>query len=994
ADADAVATPRNAPATRQQLGIAPAAAAAAAALAQRGGAAGARREQQCLVGRRGRAPVRQGRAVGPGRVARLMERVQQPLQRVARGDVRPSSPGPGGGLRLNSLGLRGRLSPLLGNLSFLTELDLGNNGLAGWIPPQLGSLRRLQLLNLSMNSLEGDIPRHWGVAPASQPCLSATTASAARSRRGEIPASVANLTSIQELRLGYNSLSGAIPPSLGALPNLSALVLYFNNLSGTLPDALWNISSLTELTVSGNDLTGTIPSDVFDRVPRMRYLRLSINRFHGRIPSSISNASNLLGGLKKLNFVALYFNSLEAKEPKDWAFMASLANCSQLETLELDSNNFAGELPSSISNLSTSLQWLTLSGNQISGAIPEQISNLVSLQALALESNSLSGPLPSSLSMIQGLQYLSLSGNNFWGDIQWLGNLTQLHYLYIGACSFNGSIPTTLGNLTSLLEFDLSRNSFTGSIPPSLLKIPTLTNYLDISYNLLEGPIPFEIGNLKTVSVFHAESNRLSGEIPSTIGQCQLLENLYLQDNLLSGALPQQLSALRNLEILDLSNNNFTGQIPKFLGNMSALLYLNLSSNNFTGEVPNFGVFKNASAFSIHGDAKLCGGISELHLPSCPSDLPKKKKKIPVIPIVVPIVATLSILLFLYFLIIRNKKRSTGSPSITPMTGHPQVAYWQLVRATDGFSEANLLGAGTFGSVYKGRLDEDNDETANFAAVKVLKLQIPGAVKSFVAECDAMKNIRHRNLVRIITACSSIDSKGDDFKAILREWLHPGTDDQSGERQLSLLQRVDILFDVAYALDYLHFHGASPIVHCDLKPSNVLLDSNMVAHVGDFGLARILAEGCSSYQIATNSMGFRGTIGYAPPEYGAGNIVSTHGDMYSYGILLLEMLTRRRPTDNAFDGALGLRGYVETSLNSNVMDIIDVELLGELENDRAPVHGPSSSRGRRMDWLISLLKLGLLCSVETPSSRLTTKEIIKELNVIKDGLANREQGQR
>jgi serine/threonine protein kinase len=209
------------------------------------------------------------------------------------------------------------------------------------------------------------------------------------------------------------------------------------------------------------------------------------------------------------------------------------------------------------------------------------------------------------------------------------------------------------------------------------------------------------------------------------------------------------------------------------------------------------------------------------------------------------------------------------------MQSHPLITYSQLAKATDGFSTANLLGAGTFGTVYKGNLDGHSEENASFIAVKVLKLQAPGAVKSFIAECEVMRNIRHRNLVKTITACSSIDLKGEDFKAIVFEfmpngnlegWLHPSAGDvELGERHLSLLQMVNILFDVAYALEYLHFNGPTPIVHCDLKPSNVLLDIDMVAHVGDFGLAKILAEGCSSSQPSMSSMGFRGTIGYAPP---------------------------------------------------------------------------------------------------------------------------------
>ena len=134
--------------------------------------------------------------------------------------------------------------------------------------------------------------------------------------------------------------------------------------------------------------------------------------------------------------------------------------------------------------------------------------------------------------------------------------------------------------------------------------------------------------------------------------------------------------------------------------------------------------------------------------------------------------------------------------------------------------------------------------------------------------------MRHRNLVKIVTACASIDARGNDFKAIvydfmpngsLEGWLHPDTNEQTEERSLDLMERVSILLDVAYALQYLHCDGPAPVVHCDLKSSNVLLDANMVAHVGDFGLAKIIVEGSSIVQQSTSSLGFRGTIGYAAP---------------------------------------------------------------------------------------------------------------------------------
>ena len=181
--------------------------------------------------------------------------------------------------------------------------------------------------------------------------------------------------------------------------------------------------------------------------------------------------------------------------------------------------------------------------------------------------------------------------------------------------------------------------------------------------------------------------------------------------------------------------------------------------------------------------------------------------------------------------------------------------------------------SGSFGTVYRGELNGQEGETTNLVAVKVLKLQTPKALQSFTAECEALRVLRHRNLVKIITICSSIDSRGNDFKAIVYDFmrngsldgcLHRNANDQAEQRELNLLERVTILLDVAYALDYLHCHGPEPVVHCDLKSSNVLLDADMVAHVGDFGLAKILVER-NSLQQSKSSMGFRGTIGYAAP---------------------------------------------------------------------------------------------------------------------------------
>ncbi|XP_028084243.1 probable LRR receptor-like serine/threonine-protein kinase At3g47570 [Camellia sinensis] len=208
-----------------------------------------------------------------------------------------------------------------------------------------------------------------------------------------------------------------------------------------------------------------------------------------------------------------------------------------------------------------------------------------------------------------------------------------------------------------------------------------------------------------------------------------------------------------------------------------------------------------------------------------------------------------------------------------------------------------------------------------------------------MAECETLRNIRHRNLVRIITSCSSVDFQGNEFKGPVYEfmpngslegWLHSSPETNNGQnehRRLNLLERVNIAIDVACALDYLHHQCHTPIIHCDLKPSNILLDSEMVAFVGAFGLARFFPELTITNQ--SSSIGIRGSIGYVPP--GLGSEMSTYGDVYSYGIQLLEIVTGKRPTDRMFEEGLNLHSFVRMALPDHVMEIADPVLL---ENDK------------------------------------------------------------
>ncbi|KAK5845526.1 probable LRR receptor-like serine/threonine-protein kinase At3g47570 [Gossypium arboreum] len=923
-------------------------------------------------------------------------------------------------LNLSGFHLEGFISPHVGNLSFLRSLQLQDNQLSGELPDQMWNLFRLRDLNMSQNSLYGVIPSNiskltelrsldlmtnkiTGAVPEDlDQLVQLQVLNLGRNLfTGTIPASIANISSLQTLNLGTNNLTGAIPTELSHLRNLKELDLTINHLTGTVPSTIYNMSSLVVLALASNHLRGRLPYDVGVTLPNLLVFNFCFNEFTGGIPGSLHNltnikiirmAHNLLQGtvppgLGNLPFLEMYnigFNKIVTTGDDSLEFIiTSLTNSSRLKFLALDGNLLEGEIPESVGNLSEVLSKLYMGGNRISGNIPPSIAQLSGLTLLNLSYNSISGEIPPEMGKLVELQMLGLAGNQISSRIPTgLGDLRKLNQIDLSGNQLVGQIPSSFQNFQKLLSMDLSNNRLNGSIPKEILNIPSLSTVLNFSRNSLNGPLPEEIGLLETVVAIDLSMNHLSGNIPSSIEGCKSLEKLFMAENMLSGPIPGTIGELKGLETLDLSSNQLSGSIPTDLQKLQVLESLNLSFNDLEGSLPSGGIFKNLSSVHLEGNRKLCLPLA------CKNTRGRHGRLVKIyVSIVVITTFALCFIMASLFHIKRGKPKATGT-SEQLKEQHQMISYHEIRRATENFNPGNLIGKGSFGSVYKGYLNGVH------VAIKVLDVARIGSWKSFRAECEALRNVRHRNLVKLITSCSSVDIKNVEFLALVYEFLANGSvqDWLKGNKRnadgdgLNVMERLNVAIDVASALDYLHHDCEVPVVHCDLKPSNILLDQDMTAKVGDFGLARLLMEKSNSQPSISSTNVLKGSIGYIPPEYGFGKKPSTAGDVYSYGVMLLELFTGKSPTHESFVGELNLIKWTQSAFPSEVQQILDPELLLLLQNlqyDSQPIN-PETHH----DCLTTIIGVGLSCTSVSPDGRITMRDALRKLKMVKSTLTN------
>ncbi|KAE8735447.1 putative leucine-rich repeat receptor-like serine/threonine-protein kinase [Hibiscus syriacus] len=691
------------------------------------------------------------------------------------------------------------------------------------------------------------------------------------------PTELGSLFRLKQLSLSWNLLQGNIPSELGFLPQLVYLDFGSNRLDGNIPASLFcnGSYSLQYIDLSNNSLSGEIP---LTSKCSLRELRLS-----GELPSEI------IRNMPQLQFLYLSYNDFVSHDGNTnlEPFFTALLNSSNFQELELAGNNLGGQIPPFIGDLSTNFVQIHLDDNLIYGLIPPRISNLVNLTLLNLSSNLLNGSIPQELCRMERLERVYLSNNSLSGEIPVaLGNITHLGLLDLSMNKLSGSIPDSFADLAQLRRLLLYGNQLSGTIPLSLGKCVNL-EILDLSHNKLSGIIPGEVAGLRSLKLYlNFSSNHLHGPLP-----LELTRGLHCPrapqplSNALEGELPGSVGQLPYLKELDVGFNQLSGDIPATFQASMTLVSMNFSFNKFHGNISDKGAFSSLTIDSFVGNDGLCGSIKGLQ---------KCRKKYPSrLVIFLPIIASLLVtpLLLMFGDPLVNKSKFGNRMAVVDGEDfedeenerkelkYPRISYEQLIEAT---------------------------------AVKVLDTKTAGEISgTFKRECEVLKRTRHRNLIRIITICSK-----PDFKALvlplmpngsLERHLYPSHGIRNG---LDFIQLVNICSDVAEGVAYLHHYAPVKVVHCDLKPSNILLDEDMTALVTDFGIAR-LVRGVDETTSANDSISYNsadgllcGSVGYIAPEYGMGKRASTQGDVYSFGVLLLEIVSGRRPIDNEAGSSL------------------------------------------------------------------------------------------
>ncbi|KAL2326865.1 hypothetical protein Fmac_020292 [Flemingia macrophylla] len=804
-------------------------------------------------------------------------------------------------LKVYALNLFGEIPEELWTLTYLTYLNLGQNYLTGSLPPAIGNLTRMQYLSLGINNLSGELPKELG-----------------------------KLTELISLSFGSNKFSGSLPSELGKLTKLEQLYFDSSGISGPIPSTFANLRNLETVWASDVELTGKIP-DFIGNFSKLQSLRFQGNSFNGSIPLSFSN----LTSLTELRISGLSNGS---------SSLEFVRNMKSLVILELRNNNISGSIPSTIGEFQNLTQ-LDLSFNNITGQILGSIFNLSSLSYLFIGNNKLSGTLPKQKS--SSLQYIDLSYNDLSGSLpSWVNEPNLQLNLVANNLTIVGSNTSGMPIGLDCLQKNFHCNQ--GVIKYSNFAIncggPQITSIDGTVYemdNAALGPSTYFVTDtnrwaVSNVGLFIGSSNpkfkssvanQVTGTMNSALFQTARLSASslrYYGMGLENGFYNITLQfAETSIDILNATNN------WRSLGRRVFDIYI-----QGTLVLKDFDIQKEAGGVSFKAvqqkfRIEVSENYLEIHLfwagkgtccipsqgtygpliqaiqaildftPTTSNEPPSSKKN--TTGLIVGIVIGVGGLSFLSILVIycisrRRKPHDDDDDEellgidIRPYT----FSYSELKSATNDFNLENKLGEGGFGPVYMGKLND-----GRVIAVKQLSVGSHQGKSQFITEIATISAVQHRNLVKLYGCCIE-GSK----RLLVYEYLENKSLDQAlfGNRfSLNWSTRYDICLGVARGLTYLHEESRLRIVHRDVKASNTLLDYEFVPKISDFGMAKLYDD-----KMTHMSTRVAGTFGYLAPEYAMRGHLTEKADVFSFGVLAIELVSGRPISDSGLKGEVYL----------------------------------------------------------------------------------------
>ncbi|VFR03008.1 unnamed protein product [Cuscuta campestris] len=664
----------------------------------------------------------------------------------------------------------------------------------------------------------------------------------------------------------------------------------------TWPHIVCSKGRVTQIHVQGLGLSGPLPQD-FNQLDSLESLGLQKNDFYGKLPTF-----NGLENLQSVNLDGNQFDTIPS------SFFHGLNSVRVLTMDDNPLNKSTGwSIPLDLQG-STQLANFSCSNCNIVGTLPGYFAELPSLVALKLSGNRLSGSISNSFrqSMLQVLWLNNQGGDGMTGSVDVIGSMVRLKSVWLNGNRFSGEIPDNIGNLTSLKDLNLNGNQLVGLVPKGLADLNLQA--LGLHGNLLMGAIPKFRASKVTYSSnsfcqqepgepcapevnaliqFLHEMNyppRLAAEWTGNDpckGQwwgitCNLNGNvsiINLQKLDLEGTLSPSLASLNSLVEIRLPGNHLHGKVPAELTSLRSLRLLDISGNNFDLPFPQFN-----DRVKVITDGNLALSPSSSLILSPPDH--------PLTPLPDPS------FIINGSLTVNHSPPSIDSPPPLPVnvtdsdTKSVIVFTVAILRsATNNFSPHNEIGRGGFGVVYRGVLDNGTQ-----VAVKRMEAGIVSGkvVDEFQAEIAVLSKVRHRHLVSLL----GYSMEGNE-RLLVYEYMGQGALSKHlfhwrslDLEPLSWTKRLIIALDVARGMEYLHSLTHQSFIHRDLKSSNILLGNDFRAKVSDFGLVKLAPD--RDMSVATR---LAGTFGYLAPEYAVTGKITTKVDVFSFGMVLMEVLT-------------------------------------------------------------------------------------------------------